>query len=413
MAAQSARTFDFAAAVRPDLPAPAARWGGFPQYNFVGGHNAPESIPVDDLIAATTAVLEREGRTLATYSLESGPQGYLPLREYLTGRLNRHAGIDCTADDILLTSGSLQGMDLINQILLSPGDHVVIEEANYGGCLTRFQRLGVTPVGIPGDDDGMDMEALAKALDDLKAKGTPAKYIYTIPTIQNPTATIMSLDRRKRLIELAKQHDVPIFEDECYSDLIWDGQRPPAIYALDDSRRTIFLGSFSKSIAPALRVGYVVAPWDVLSRLLACKTDAGSGALEQMVLAEYCPKHFDAHVAALNKTLKAKLDALVEALGEHFGTTAEFNPPKGGIFLWVKFPPQVDTTKLAQIAMAESVSVNPGNEWSIEGDGAQRAIRICYANPPIDTIRTGVARLAEICNREFGVPTHIANVERG
>ena len=408
----AAETFDFASAVRANLPPAAVKWNGFPAFNFVGGHNAPETIPVDDLIAATTAVLSREGPTLATYSLESGPQGYRPLREYLSAKLKRQAGIECTPDEILLTSGSLQGMDLINQILLSPGDTVVIEEANYGGCLTRFKRIGVTPIGIPGDDDGMDMAALETALADLKAKGQSPKYIYSIPTIQNPTATIMGLGRRQRLIELAKEYNIPIFEDECYSDLIWDGQRPPAIYALDDSARTIFLGSFSKSIAPALRVGYVVAPWDVISRLLACKSDAGSGALEQMVLAEYCPEKFDAHVTGLNKVLKAKLDALTEALGEHFGTAAEFDMPKGGIFLWVKFPAAVDTTRLAQVAAADGISVNPGDEWSIEGDGAKRAIRICYANPPAETLRAGVARLAEVCNREFGVPTHIANVER-
>ncbi|MEM8976002.1 MAG: PLP-dependent aminotransferase family protein [Pseudomonadota bacterium] len=404
--------FDFSSVARADLPAPAAKWGGFPQFNFVGGHNAPETIPVDDLIAAATKVLSREGTTLATYSLESGPQGYRPLREYLVAKLKRQAGIDCTSDEILLTSGSLQGIDLINQVLLTKGDTVVVEEACYGGCFSRFKRLGVDAIGVPGDSDGMDMDALARTLDELKAQGRSPKYIYTIPTVQNPTATIMSLERRKKLIELAKAHDIPIFEDECYSDLIWSGERPPAIHALDDSNRTVFVGSFSKSISPALRVGYVVAPWQLISQLLACKTDAGSGALEQMVLAEYCPDKFDAHVTSLNKVLKAKLDALTESLSENFGTAAEFEQPPGGIFLWVKLPEQVDTSKLMQIAGSEGVSINPGVEWSIEGDGAKRSLRICYANPPIETIRSGVAKLAEICNREFGVPTHIANVER-
>lgn len=408
----SSEAFDFAKAARPDLPPPAAPWSGFPTFNFVGGHNAPESIPVDDLIAAATAVLSREGSTLATYSLESGPQGYRPLREFLASRLKDYAGIECTPDEILLTSGSLQGMDLINEVLLRPGDKVIIEEAVYGGVLTRLERLGVTPVGVPGDDDGIDMEALSNTLDALAADGTPPRYIYTIPTIQNPTATIMSLERRQQLVALAKAHNVPIFEDECYSDLIWAGERPPAVYALDDSARSVFLGTFSKSIAPALRVGYVVAPWSLLSRLLACKTDAGSGALEQMVLAEFCPAHFGPHVRKLNGMLKAKCDALTESLAEHFGTAAEFKHPPGGIFLWVRFPDSVDTTKLVQIANAQSVAVNPGVEWSIEGDAAGRAIRICYANPSADQIRRGVARLAEICNREFGVPTHIANVER-
>lgn len=408
----STDSFDFATVVRGDLPAPAGKWAGYPTFNFVGGHNAPESIPVDDLIEAATTVLQREGRTLATYKLESGSLGYLPLRQFLVEKLKRHAGIECSVDEILLTSGSLQGMDLINQILLQPGDTVVIEEANYGGVLPRFATAGATPVGVTCDEDGMDMDALERTLAELASTGKTPRYIYTIPTIQNPTATIMTRARRERMVELAKAYSVPIFEDECYSDLIWDGQRPPAVYALDDSSRTIFLGTFSKSIAPALRVGYVVAPWSVLSRLLLCKTDAGSGALEQMVLGEYCPKHFDNHVAHLNKLLKAKLDVLIEALNAQFGTAAEFAVPKGGIFLWVKLPTSVDTTRLAQIANAEQVAVNPGAEWSIEGDSARRAIRICYANPSTDTIRQGVAQLAAICRREFGVPTRIANVDQ-
>ncbi|MGI9411779.1 MAG: PLP-dependent aminotransferase family protein [Hyphomicrobiaceae bacterium] len=405
--------FDLAAQVRSDLPPGAVPWTGFAEFNFVGGHNAPEMIPVDDLISAATTVLNREGRTLATYRLESGPLGYLSLREFLASKLNRLAGIECTPDEILITTGSSQGINLVNDAMLSDGDTVIIEEACYAGCLSRFQALGVTPIGIPGDGDGMDMDVLAANLDELAARGIKPKYIYTIPTVQNPTSSIMSVDRRRRLLELAETHGIPIFEDECYSDLIWDGDRPPAIHALDQTARTIYVGTFSKSIAPALRVGYVVAPWQFLSRLLPLKIDAGSGALEQMVLAEYCSRHFDAHVSGLNKVLKAKCDALIDALGEHFGTTAEFVPPKGGIYLWVKLPAAVDTTRLAQIAAKEGVAINPGAEWSIEGDDARRALRICFANPPIETIRGGIAKLAEICNREFGVPTHIANVERG
>ncbi|HUS98404.1 MAG TPA: PLP-dependent aminotransferase family protein [Hyphomicrobiaceae bacterium] len=405
-------TFDFASALRPDLPAAAVRWSGFPKFNFVGGHNAPESIPIDDLREAADAVLRREGASLATYSLESGPQGYKPLREFLVQKLKADAGITCSADDILLTSGSLQGIDLVNEVLLRPGDTVLIEQATYGGVLTRFARLGVTPIGIPLDGDGMRTDALEAALSDLKAKGRLPKYIYVIPTVQNPTASIMSEGRRAEIIKLAEAYNVPIFEDECYSDLIWDRKRPPAIYAMDGSRRTIFVGSFSKSIAPALRVGFVVAPWEIMSRMLAVKKDAGSGALEQMVLAEYCTTHFDTHVDRLCKTLKGKLDALVGALEEQFGTAAEFEVPKGGIFLWVRLPAPVDTAKLAQVAAKAGVAINPGPEWSIDPDGANRCLRICYANPPIETIRNGVAALAEVCNTEFGVPTRIANTAR-
>lgn len=405
----TASQFDFDSMVRPGLPAPAGRWSGFPKFNFVGGHNAPEAIPTGDLIAAVTRVLEREGSTLATYNLESGPQGYRPLREFVAEKLGRDAGMTCSADDVLMVSGSLQGLDLINQVLLAPGDTVLIEAATYGGCLTRFQRLGVTAVGIGLDEHGMRMDELAAALKKLADEGKKPKYIYTIPTVQNPTASIMPLERRRELLRLATEYDVPVVEDECYSDLIWSGERPPAMHALDESGRVIFVGSFSKSIAPALRVGFVVAPWSFMSRMLPLKTDAGSGALEQMVLAEYCRDHFESHVAGLNKTLKQKCDALVEAVEASFGTAAEFGRPPGGIFLWLKLPAEVDTSRLAQVAAQHGIEINPGAEWSIEGPDARRALRICYANPPIETIRKGVAALAEVCREEFGVPKTVAN----
>src|ERR1700733_10753348 len=153
---------------------------------------------------------------------------------------------------------------------------------------------------------------------------------------QNPTGTIMPESRRAELLKLSRQYGVPVFEDDCYADLIWDGQRPPAIYAMSEGDGVIHIGSFSKSIAPALRVGYIVAGWSVLSRRRALKTDAGSGALEQMVLSEYCAPHFATHVPKLTRGLRAKLDTLMEALDEQFGTAAEFEDPKGGIFLWVK-----------------------------------------------------------------------------
>jgi len=401
--------FDFESVMRPGLPGPAGRWSGFPDFNFVGGHNAPENIPTDALVEAATSVLKREGLTLATYSLESGPQGYLPLREFLAKKLDRDAGMTCSADDILLTSGSLQGLDLINEVMLAPGDTVLIEEATYGGCLTRFKRLGVTALGIKLDDQGMRMDHLSATLAKLAAEGTKPKFIYAIPTVQNPTATIMPLERREELLRLAEQYDVAVIEDECYSDLIWDGQRPPALHALDKTGRVVFVGSFSKSIAPALRVGFIVSPWPIMARLLACKTDAGSGSLEQMVLAEFCNAHFETHVAALNKTLKQKCDVLIEAMEKNFGTVAEFETPPGGIFLWVKLPAEIDTSRLAAEAAKHGIQVNPGAEWSIEGPGAKRAIRICYANPPLETIRKGVTALAEVCREEFGLPKTIAN----
>jgi 2-aminoadipate transaminase len=408
----SAAPFDFAALLPPGLPAPAAKWTGLAKYSFIGGNNDPDQVPVEGLIDAVNAVLKREGKTLATYGLASGPQGYRPLRDFLTTKLKRDAGINCAADDILVVSGSLQALDLVNQTLLAHGDTVIIERATYQGALTRLTRLGVNAVGIPLDHEGMRMDALAAALADLKRRGITPKYIYTIPTVQNPTGTIMPEARRAELLKLAEEYGVPIFEDDCYADLIWDGRRPPALYAMSGNADVIHIGSFSKSIAPALRVGYIVAPWNALSRMLSLKTDAGSGALEQMVLAEYCAPHFASHVPKLTRGLRAKLDTLMEALNEQFGTSAEFEDPKGGIFLWVKLPDHVDALKLYQAALAAGVAINPGPEWSTDKAYAGSRLRLCFASPSHDQIREGVAVLADVCRREFGVPPRSANVEK-
>ena len=379
-------SFDFSSVLRDDLPAPAVRFNGFPKYNFVGGHNDAENVPVDDLTAAATAVLKREGASLATYGLNSGSQGYIALRRFVAAKLKGRAQIDCTPDDILVVSGSLQALDLVNAVLLKPGDTVVVEESSYGGALTRLRAIGVNYVGVKLDGEGMRMDHLAEVLEDLKSRGVRAKYIYTIPTVQNPTGSVLPVERRKELLRLSAEYDVPVFEDDCYADLLWGAERPPAIRALDTEERVIYCGSFSKSIAPALRVGYLVAPWAVLSRMIAAKTDGGTGALEQMVLAEYC--------------------------AAQFGTAAEFTPPKGGIFIWVKLPDSVDTSRLAQAAIQEGVALNPGAEWSADAEAGSHKLRLCFGHPTVEVIREGVAKLADICHREFGVPVRSANVER-
>lgn len=406
-------SFDFTPLLAPGLPAGAPRWSGLPRYNFTGGNNDADEVPVAELVTASNAVLAREGRALATYNLGHGPLGYRPLRALLAAKLLRTAGMAVSPDEILITSGSLQALDLVNGVFLSRGDTVLIEQESYQGSINRLTKLGVNAIGVPLDEGGMRMAALAAALDDLARRGVRAKYIYTIPTVQNPTATVMTEARRAELLALAARHDVPVFEDDCYADLTWTGTRPPALYAMSRRRDVVHVGTFSKSIAPALRVGYIVAPWELLSRIVPLKTDAGTGALEQMVLAEYCAVHFDTHVPALAKALRRKAETLMEALAEHFGTAAEFADPAGGIFLWVKLPDVVDTMKLYQAALGSGVAINPGPEWSVNRDYSRSRLRLCFASPTHEEIRTGVALLADVCHREFGVPLRSANVAQG
>lgn len=405
-------TFDYSSSFRADIPPVAAKWSGFPKYNFVGGHNDEGQVPVALLAKAASDALLREGQTLATYRLQSGPQGYIGLREFVAKKLRVRAGMACDADDVLITAGSLHGIDLVNAAFLEAGDTVIVEKACYAGSLKRIRDFGAEPVGVDLDDDGMRMDHLASVLEDLKQKSKKTKFIYTIPTVQNPTGTVMSEARRLEMLKLAADYDIPIFEDDCYADLIWEGERPKAIRALDDSGRVIYCGSFSKSIAPALRVGYVVAEWDVLSRLLAVEPGAGNGALEQMTLAYYNVETFDQHVDGLQKVLLEKCETMMAALEEQFGTAAEFKRPKGGIFIWVTLPDEVNTSELALAAAAEGVAINPGVDWSTDAATGKHQLRLCFGHPSKEIIKEGVAKLAKICHRQTGIPKRSSNLER-
>lgn len=413
--------FDVSSLFRTNLPAPAkAPFKGFPAFNFVGGHNDAGGIPVEALKAAATKVIAREGATLATYGLNSGPQGYRPLREFIASWMAKCADMQDSAEEILITSGSLQALDLVNQLLVAPGDFVIAEEATYSGALARLTKLDVPYLGVRLDDDGIDPRHLAELLENRQKAGSPVKFIYTIPTIQNPTGGVMPVKRRRLLLDLAARYNCLIFEDDCYADLVWSGNRPPSIRALDVSaataegrpNRVIYCGSFSKSVAPALRIGYIMADWPILSQILPLKTDAGTGALDQMALAEFCKEHFADHVTRLRALLKRKCDVTIKAIEEYFGTTAECTAPQGGIFIWVTLPDVVDTKKLEIAALKEGIAINPGEEWTVDGAQNRRRMRLCFGNPNETQIREGISRLAAVCHREFGVPGRISNVEQ-
>jgi 2-aminoadipate transaminase len=400
--------FAYSAAFAANVPAPAARWAGFPRYNFVGGHNDADLIPSEGLAEAAAAVLRREGPILATYGLGHGPLGYTGLREFIARKSASHRGIAAGADDVLITVGSMQGIDLVNTLLVRPGDTVIVEAFTFAGALGRLRKLGASIVGAPLDAQGLRIDALEAILRDLKGRGIQPRYIYTIPTIQNPTGSVLPIERRHALLALAREYGVPVFEDECYADLVWAGGAPPALYALDPER-VVHIGSFSKSLAPALRLGFVIAPWEVLGRMLAVRGD-GPGALEQMVVAEYFRHHFDNHANALTTGLKAKLDTMVEALEREFGTAVELQRPEGGIFLWLRLPEGVDVRALVAPAAAAGVAFNPGPEWAADPDAAAPWLRLCFALPSHADIREGVAAFARVCAEQTGFPARSANV---
>ena len=405
--------FDITSRLTKGLAEPAAKFIGFPQFNFVGGHNDPTLIPIEGLIAATASVLRREGQKLAMYNLAQGPQGFIGLREFVASKAKQRRGINASPDDVLITTGSGQGIDIISRLLIGPGDTVLLEEFCYAGAINRFKKLGAKLIGMPLDEDGIRMDALAGLLEELKAKGTTPKFIYTIPTIQNPTGSILPLDRRRELLRLAKQYGVPVFEDECYADLLWHGvDAPPALYALAPDQ-VMHIGSFSKSLAPALRVGYAIAQWPMLRHMIANKGDSGTGALDQMIVAEYFSEHFGEHVDELTTGLRGKLDAMQDAIEREFGTTMETWRPRGGIFLWMKLPDSIDVRTLVKPAADRGIAFNPGPEWAVDPQASKSHLRLCFALPSIETIRQGVAAFARVCYEQTGLPQHSANIRHG
>ena len=390
------RSIDYSTIFNKDLPAPSGKWQGHPKYNFIGGHSDPDLVPMDRFIESATNVFKGDPKNIAMYNFEGGPQGILSLRNFLVGKLATERGIHVTAEEVLITSGSGQGIELINEILLEKGDTVIVESFTFSGALSYLRRRGVSFVGVDVDENGIRMDHLENILKELKTNGVRPKYIYTIPTLQNPTGTVMTMERRYQLLSLSEEYEVPIFEDECYADLIFEGEYEKAIRALDDSNRVLHIGSFSKSLGPGLRLGYVVASWDVMSRLISRKTDAGTGVMDQMIVGDYFTNHYDEHIQDMRSALKRKCDVLSAALREHFGPLVYFEQPRGGMYLWVRLPAGVDSRDLVQTALDEGIAYNPGPDWSADPDAAANYIRLCFALPTENEIWEGIEKLAKV-----------------
>jgi 2-aminoadipate transaminase len=389
--------FEISELYRKDLPAAEDEWGGIPAFSFVGGNNDEENIPVAGLTEAVTRVLQREGRKLAVYNLGGSPLGHEDLRRFICQKLGGRASTTVDPDEVLITSGSLQALDLVNDLLLVPGDNVIVEEATYGGMISRLKRLGAVVHGVSLDQSGVRPDRLLELLERCSSQGRPAKYLYTIPTVQNPTGSCMPVERRVEILEVMEGQQTAIFEDDCYADLLWGCDRPPTLWELDGpDQRVIYCGSFSKSIAPALRVGYIVAESPVLQQILALKTDAGSGALEQMVVAEYAGAHFDQHVDRLTSVLKDKAEVMAKALEQNFGDSVHFEMPQGGIFMWLTFAKGVETADFSAEAAKSGVEFNAGPGWSVDPQWGANKMRLCFGNPSAESIREGVQRLAQI-----------------
>ena len=355
--------------------------------SFARGVPAPECLPVEELAECARAAIERDGRTVLSY----GPgAGYAPLREWIGAR----HGVD--AARVLLTNGSLQGFVFLAQHFAQTG-RVLVEAPTYDRPLKILRELGVEVAAIPQDEDGLDVDALEHEL--RNATGARPSFLYTIPTFQNPSGRTLPLDRRRRLLELAREHELLIFEDDPYGLIRFEGDRVPTLFELADGDGVLHSSSFSKTVAPGVRVGYFVFP-EQLAReieLLAASTYITPVLLGEATVYEFVRSgRFEPNLERVRALLRTRRDAMLDGLESHFGDAATWSKPEGGYFIWVDFADGVDGADVLERATAAGVTLIAGSDFFPPDAGGSSSARLAFSYVSPDEITEGVRRLAAV-----------------
>ncbi len=369
----------FIAARNPDL------------ISFAGGAPAPDVYPLEAFRAASDRAFEEWGRTMMAYD---GAEGVLALRELIASQRMASMGVNCTAEDIRVISGSQQGIDFLARTYLDEGDTIIVESPTYLGALNSFNIFRPNYVSVAMDEGGMCMDALEKAL----IANPQAKLIYTVPEFQNPTGITLAGDRRQRMVDLAEEHDVLIIEDSPYYEVRFEGEKYPPIKAFDTYGRVIYLGSFSKTLCPGVRIGWACADYEILDRFRILKeaSDFQASTVTQYQVATYLRDNdLDAHMGNICKVYKGRRDAALSAIQEFFPASVKNTRPDGGFFIWLTVPGLNATTMLPRAMNEIGVAYVPGESFFA---GAEHScnIRLSYSQMNEAKIREGILRLANL-----------------
>ncbi|MDF3333411.1 PLP-dependent aminotransferase family protein [Lacticaseibacillus rhamnosus] len=358
--------------------------------SFAGGYPDRSLFPTQQLNQAFKHSFNSGDTELLQYA---STQGYLPLREKIAARL-RATGIPTRADNIMMTQGAQQGLDLVARLMLDPGDGLVVEAPTYLGALAAFNAYQPTYYEIPMQDDGMDINALQRVLMSHKVK-----FIYTVPDFQNPTGVVMSVAKRKALIRLANQYDVMILEDNPYRDLRYDGKPLPTIKSFDTQGRVVYLGSFSKILSPSLRMGWLVAAPDLLQELLALKggSDLESSNLTMHGIDAYMAENdLDAHITEIQNRYREKKNAMVAAMNRYLPAEAHFTNPDGGFFLWLTMPAGFDMGAFMKQHLLPESNISYVPSANLYATSAQvNGARLNFTGPTLEQIDTGIKALGD------------------
>lgn len=376
-----------AGAARMANPRDSARY-----ISFLAGYPDPASLPKQDVIEATRLALERDGEWVLQYG---NSRGYEQLSEQLLLKLQRDQGITATEENLLITYGASQALALVCDALCDVGDVVLSEEPIWSGAVKTFRTAGVEVAPIPLTEAGTDVDALERELARLHAAGRAPKFFYTIPNFQNPTGVTTTLERRKRIVELAQQYHLVITEDDAYSDLRFAGERVPTIYSLDPNGLVVYLGTFSKIMAAGVRLGWAIGHPQLISAMSAIKGEGGTSPFAGAVAAEFCASGtLVEHVQELKTLYVARRDAMLAALEETMPAGTSWTQPTGGFFVWLTLPEGVSATALNERARERGVEFLPGT--ACHYDGGDNTLRLSYSFADEAQIREGIGILAEL-----------------
>jgi len=357
--------------------------------SFAGGLPSPEAFPVEIIKKITVEVLTYEGEKALQYGTTEGDPA---LRKFIAKRM-ANFGIKAEPDNVLITSGSQQGLDLVGKVLLDKGDVVIIEAPSYLGGLQAFRAYMPRFEAVPMDEEGMRVDLLEEKLNHMKPS---PKFIYTVPTFQNPAGVTMSYERRKRLVEISNKHNVPLLEDDPYGELRYSGENVPAIKAFDTEENVIYMGTFSKIFSPGMRLGWLVADKDFIRKCVIAKqgTDLCTNTFVQKIACEYCSKYLDEHIKRIRALYASKRLVMLEALAQYMPEGIMWTKPEGGMFLWLTLPEGLSAIELLPKAVEKKVAYVDGTSFFDGGGERNMRINFSYASP--EMIREGIKRLAEV-----------------
>ncbi|MCC4327411.1 PLP-dependent aminotransferase family protein [Limosilactobacillus reuteri] len=356
--------------------------------SFAGGLPAPELFPVKEMKAAVDKVFEEHGQEAMQYG---AAKGVTALREVIQQHVKEKEDVDSELDNVLVTTGSEQALDLVGKAFVDPGDTVLVEQPTYLCALDVFRSYGANFASVEMDEDGMKMDALEEAL-----KANPnTKLIYTVPNFQNPTGRTMTEERRKQLAELAEKYDVYVLEDNPYGEIRFAGQHVPAVKSFDKSGHVLYMSTFSKTLAPGFRLGWLVADKNVVNKLTVLKqsADLHTDNLAQFAVAQFfADNDVDAHVKEISALYGKRKDLMLEGIKKYFPEGVKYTDPEGGMFLWVEVPGVDDTVELFKGCLEHDVAFVPGDPF-FAGEVQPGAFRLNYSNMKEDQIEVGLKRL--------------------